>query len=680
MRFSKRQQELLSTTLQSLVRYVNGRIGLVRESDLMGEERDACHELVERYLWQHSSLIGDYVRENPDGLSSTYLDIASQLAGTLYGSVILESHVGETAVFLHQTGVYVAAAPKLSSCEDLPHGFYELRGALVPFEDLIVALPSFTMLGNASASQVTSMHETLAASGIDRPISEAREFSQRVREWHKRQSRMKEERLSAQPPAEQVTGFHRGALAGLCGNERLRAKAAHLDQTIRENGGIEQAMALRCTEADTMPTSLEEVLVLLEDEWLCDIAGELDEELDSATMSRAELVSTICQQVIQNEQERDALLLWTFDTQFELLEQLMQCGTLALDELAPSVAVGLFPLLPYVFMLHVRGSIVAWMPPEIRTFFLQADLKAIRTVREQLEEIRACACAMATLCGIVSVSDVYERYRKVVGKPCDRAFFEEALEELDYSDSRDAYTLWRHLCCDYVISEELSDASAAARLVRESYAHRILEIDEDLSALGNPTLVGLAPEEECTFTKRLAKREAALERTRISLLKHKASLRPPDLSPRMLATAPLDALMERDALRALREFVDAHIPDGEDDYEFADLFVRSVVVSCVLMNDSYNDTIDLIRLYGMLGCEGTDFPDTLGQLVTNAFNALPRWQLNGWSLEENTERITGKRRFYGKDGKPLAIANDEPCPCGSGKAYGKCCGNLHRER
>ena len=77
----------------------------------------------------------------------------------------------------------------------------------------------------------------------------------------------------------------------------------------------------------------------------------------------------------------------------------------------------------------------------------------------------------------------------------------------------------------------------------------------------------------------------------------------------------------------------------------------------------------------MEGCEGTDYSDTLGRLVTNAYNALPRWDLNGWSLEENTERITGKRRFFNADGTAMTLADSDPCPCGSGTPYGACGGH-----
>ena len=56
----------------------------------------------------------------------------------------------------------------------------------------------------------------------------------------------------------------------------------------------------------------------------------------------------------------------------------------------------------------------------------------------------------------------------------------------------------------------------------------------------------------------------------------------------------------------------------------------------------FDDVLDVVRLFGMHHCEGEGYPHTLGRLVTDVFNMLPRWDLNGWSLAENTARVTGR--------------------------------------
>ena len=55
-------------------------------------------------------------------------------------------------------------------------------------------------------------------------------------------------------------------------------------------------------------------------------------------------------------------------------------------------------------------------------------------------------------------------------------------------------------------------------------------------------------------------------------------------------------------------------------------------------------------------------------------NALPAWTNNGWSPMAIHEREVGHRVFYNPDGTEMRVGRNDPCPCGSGKKYKKCCG------
>ena len=127
----------------------------------------------------------------------------------------------------------------------------------------------------------------------------------------------------------------------------------------------------------------------------------------------------------------------------------------------------------------------------------------------------------------------------------------------------------------------------------------------------------------------------------------------------MLTCRPVEALLETERLCDLRAYIDEHVPDGEDDLSFADIFARSVIISSLIMGESYEETLDIIRVYGMQHCEGTEFSDTMGRLVTNAFNTLPRPVLSGHSLEERTRLITGRKRLYNPDGTVVEVPDDE---------------------
>lgn len=670
-----RHLDLLETVVDSLLRYVNHRCHVVRESADHSDDAERCRsELIERYLWEHRELIDDYVRENPDGFSAASLKVASDLASTLYGTLYLESFDDRTVTFLHETGIYQALLPSRSFLAHLSDGPFELRGALVPFQGSIVALPPFIALGTVSPSVFAHLHVGLLEQEAADPVNDAEVFSRRVAAWLAERAKTC---VATEPcPVEQLgPGFHRGTLAGLDLQQRMQACADHANQIARESGQCERmAEALRL-DVDTFPVTLEEALAILDTDWLSDIALELDDELLPPTLSRQQIIRWICQRITERPSVAHTGLMWCLEEQFDLIGMLLDTNPLPLDDMDPALVQRLFPIIPYVFILREGDASMAWMPPEVSTLITREDYQTAAAVRKRLGEVRAAARMLATMCGIVSVSDVYERYRRVASEPLDRHHFEMALEELQSCDARDDYALWRHMGVDYIVSVEIADESAPARVTRDSFSSCIM----DSNATGlpdDPIVVGLSEHDESKFMRKVAECERELERTRISLLSRDRLMAPPSLTSDMLSGRPIDTLMRMERLVALRDFVDAHVPDDQDDYEFADLFVRSIVVSVTLMAESYNDTMDIIRLYHMENCDGTGFSDTLGRLVTNAYNALPRWELNGWSLERRTERVTGKRRFFNEDGTVSIIGDNDPCPCGSGKTYARCCGHL----
>ena len=66
--------------------------------------------------------------------------------------------------------------------------------------------------------------------------------------------------------------------------------------------------------------------------------------------------------------------------------------------------------------------------------------------------------------------------------------------------------------------------------------------------------------------------------------------------------------------------------------------------------------------------------ERLPKLITNVYNSLPSWENNGWSPQELLERMAGKKVFYNERGDVMKVGRNDPCPCGSGKKYKKCCG------
>jgi hypothetical protein len=131
---------------------------------------------------------------------------------------------------------------------------------------------------------------------------------------------------------------------------------------------------------------------------------------------------------------------------------------------------------------------------------------------------------------------------------------------------------------------------------------------------------------------------------------------------------------------ALREYLDEHVPDDADDYFFAEAVVEELLY--VQMLGANNASVDYfyktLEDYGFIPDESQ--AQTLLNLWRNMCNGLPVWPNNGWSPSEVMEHVRGGRRgagrpvFYNPDGSVKKVGRNDPCPCGSGKKYKRCCG------
>lgn len=150
-----------------------------------------------------------------------------------------------------------------------------------------------------------------------------------------------------------------------------------------------------------------------------------------------------------------------------------------------------------------------------------------------------------------------------------------------------------------------------------------------------------------------------------------AELRP--LAPELLRDGWVDYMCGSPEAVALRRFLDGTVPDGENDYLFADCAVEDFV-RAISSTGSLGSSLRMLKQYGYPHGE----PSTVKfiRLLINLYKAFPTWDDNGWSIRERTERLTGRRVFYGRDGNELKLAEDDPCPCGSGATYGECCGDV----
>lgn len=258
----------------------------------------------------------------------------------------------------------------------------------------------------------------------------------------------------------------------------------------------------------------------------------------------------------------------------------------------------------------------------------------------QSEQAVNCAIASVLGRGIVEIREAYECYRALVPDPLEFGDFDLLVRhEASFSDSY--FGLWNFQSRDYLAYYTLTPDYIA-----------------QMASLGNGWQ-GLREELEY------------YEGYKQGLLSARVEVGPKPLSRTLMENTPLGELLGDASVVRLRRFLDERIPDGQDDYMFADLAAQEFVLTSIELG-SLEEVFRLVDDLGLKDCTADE--GLLMRLVTNVFNAMPSWENNGWSPQELYEQLTGRRMFYNDDGTVKKVGADEACPCGSGLKYRECCG------
>lgn len=97
--------------------------------------------------------------------------------------------------------------------------------------------------------------------------------------------------------------------------------------------------------------------------------------------------------------------------------------------------------------------------------------------------------------------------------------------------------------------------------------------------------------------------------------------------------------------------------------------VDSVIVELIFYIKNDLDTQSIIDLLTQSGLKIQNNAESLIEALTNVYNTTPMWVLKGFTPKEVLERSTTTVKKKEEPGR------NDPCPCGSGKKYKKCCLN-----
>ena len=327
----------------------------------------------------------------------------------------------------------------------------------------------------------------------------------------------------------------------------------------------------------------------------------------------------------------------------------------------------LTPLMPYTFLFWQGGRFTAFAPEQTKCMLADVDFEEIERVRVRNEEVVTCAEACTTFYGVVSLDDAYLRYREACSDPVTRRRFVELIE-VEASFFECGFELWECDGVDHLVHYAIGNDYAASEYAR-LHAPDFLD---DLTSLADEVVdEGLIEKALHRMGEGLGSEWEELDGYRRFLLEEHAKNPPRPFEPSMLQRDAIGALFELSTVVQLRNFLDARVPDGEDDFFFADRVVEALVMGA-MEGAGIQDLFAYVRELGLDAC--CEDEERLPKLITNVYNSLPSWENNGWSPQELLERMAGKKVFYNERGDVMKVGRNDPCPCGSGKKYKKCCG------
>ncbi|MDO4400919.1 MAG: SEC-C domain-containing protein, partial [Coriobacteriia bacterium] len=553
-----------------------------------------------------------------------------------------------------------------------------VTATLLPFEGVIIS--DGLMYGDGipfNESEKAYMGEELAkhageavAWTADELLERARAHNSRMRErdFDELMSSLELEARQSREGEHMPAGFHRGKLAGLDPEERERRIREHFEEAMEAHRAeFDRIVAQHSVEGEPCE-SLEECLNvgMLKDELitLCKtlhVAGYSSKNKKGLAKLLVKPVSEAAE-FLRND------LAVCDKFAFDLFKSVVEAGGRVDSRLDDLFRDGMaVPMRPYLFQFRHGDTLTTVMPVELRGQVASLDFEAIEYERSREEAVINCAEAMGEYYGLLTLREAHDLYREVV---LDAYSLEDFISLLMREDSFNdlGFVLQQWKGDSYLMHFSVSDA----HLVDLARSSQTESIEQNLEAImregmDGPTLKRFYAQMQQEYDKGLKE----LDRYREHVLEVRARTPRRPLDPAAAEGKSFDRFFKLPAVVALREFYDAHVPDAEDDFTFAERAVEDLVTHAVDMGD-VDGYLDGLAKAGWTKC--TEDEKLYERLVENAYGALPSWDFNGWSPQEILENMSGRKVFYNDRGEMLHPAPGDACPCGSGKQYRDCHG------
>lgn len=623
-------------------------------------------------VWETPAVLEDFIRKNPASFGPAELAVLRDWRSALNGFYTLFKHEGRL-LFL-RGGVLFEVSGLIDDIEnilrksDFP---YIVETTLLPFEGRIVYHGFISHVPLKMGAGILNMLNSEIEEALRdvRIISRADEFAGiaseiRAEESEHAAEREKNEAALAEEGKRQMKGYHRGVLAGL--SEQEREEAIQTQMNIEMSGSVRDAVS-NILQARTTKGKVSRDLGKL-------ISGEPKEMLRrwslmlgidvSSTAKKAELIQELLpvlrtSRFLPELTIRNGFALDQFDAYRKLYED---GGVLEIREDEIDTLGGLpvaQRLLCYSFYTKgtskTGGKFTFVIPEDIMGVLDEIDWDDDRDYIKHYDAAADIADAVCDLRGIAKIDEVFDEFCRFYPAAMDRNEYKEAV--MDAIEHNKIGCVWLEADdgSDYLLHYEVAGYYREAMIQSgESQQSKGYDCDyryEDICLQG--------PVEPLAF-----------------ILDERKGKAPRPLEMNMFSSNDVfDWKYARPTVRALRMYLDEHVPDSEDDYYYADAVIEELIDYMTLgamSNHMVEDLLEIMEDHGYSPNEG--HLNRIIQLLMNMHNSMPTWMNNGWAPDELLDKMYGRKSFYNEDGSRMKVGRNDPCPCGSGKKYKNCCG------
>lgn len=578
--------------------------------DIMGTLFDGRGKMNERevyrvaeMIWGENgdrSFIRDMVDENPWRLNRSDLQEVESWKDALCARFPVV-RIGRDVLFLY--GGHAFAVRGLSrEIDDVTGPLPTFAQTIImPFDGLITYCTAITsyQIDVGSSMQLSLTEEAAEYCATGKLVRSAKDFVRVMPEAHKTELEWEAKNFAHKTELEMNAdelgeGQHMGVLAGLSWEEREEAVQSHMQGSAPATKELLVKHFDEWCERDKQATTLAEAFAPLTRKELVQFAKAYGVRGGLSKLNKAQLVDAIVY-TIKNDGPLFVELARVYG--LSTLKALQRCcmsgGQIDYDERGLSrfddIPVPCFPAL-LLYHDHDKGVYTLQSPREVREALEDCDWDAEAALAKKTADVIRRIELLVDYRGVV-------RFEDAVNELLD----EDALEEMNPFAMLviiQKQSLWQ--MCDFDIAEIDKDIF---------FLHPYISEDAGLQSDGQ------LEDQECVLN--ILGQQVGKPARRIEDIKDELDVE--------------EWMFSKESTRDLIAYLDAHVPDGRDDYFFAEDFVESVIGEARDFCD-IGFLMDRFREDGFVPTEAQ--LNRLLELILAMVNDVPKWTNNGWSSAE----------------------------------------------